>query len=137
MSIAPALSQPVSRADTPASVVSRSSVATVENIVIVGEEGNGTSTIPLVDRSFLDDTWRPDEYAFLATRGHKGKPLDATDAEPSFGADWSPQQLALYLNATRLLNVNRVQRLACVTDERQHLLTKLQIDKSSEKLRQV
>lgn len=129
-----------SRSDTPASIASttRPSMFTTENVLsVVSEDVGSAAAIPLVDRSFLDDPWRTDDYPFVTTRGYKGKPLESREVDPTFGLDWSGQQRTYYRRVEALLSANRAMRLAHIGAERQFLLTKLQIIKSADKLRQV
>lgn len=107
------------------------------SICVIGEEGSGTAAIPLVDRSCLEDTWRPDEYACVTTRGYKGKPLDVYVYDPKLGSEWTTQQRSLYDKVERLMASNRLVRVAQAGSDRQYLLIRLQLEKTTEKLRQV
>ena len=75
------------------------------------------------------------------TRGNKGKPLEGpyvvAAMDPKLVASWTPQQRSLFAKVEKLLLSNRLARLANAGTERQFLLSRLQIDKTANKLRQV
>eukprot|EP00124_Ichthyophonus_hoferi_P001866 Ihof_evm6s110 gene=Ihof_evmTU6s110 len=105
------------------------------DINILSDCDNGPSSQPpLIDRSFISDPWRPDDYTCLVT--HKGRSLD-DDLPDVSTLSWTRPQSQLFGQVLSLLESNRLARLVFQDSDREFLLTRVQIEKTSEKLRKV